>query len=322
MTRKCCRIWPNGEFSIWEERKSAKVEPPPESPDYLGLSLLANSHKIALGMADPPKERAKRGAKGITRLGARTVRNAAFLLEKKYGKDVLGFYTFTLPRVNATAEYRVGLEWAEIQRQFLQAVKRLLSAAGLPGGYVGCTEIQMGRYEKYGGMPLHLHLVLVGRKPGKGWAIHSDQWRSLWRRAVCNRVPELEGASWAASVDTVRVKKSAEGYLGKYMSKGVADVGPMLADDPGLSEFLPSSWWCCSTKLKRAVGRRIVGGYRSAQNISRDIFKGDTRIEFSRLIEVELEMGRKIPVAIIGKLSPEGRNRYCFKDSGVFAVAS
>ena len=86
MTRKCCRIWPNGEFSIWEEKKNTRVEPPPESPDYLGLSLLANSHKVALGMAPPPRERAKRGEKGISRLGARTVRNAAFLLENAMEK--------------------------------------------------------------------------------------------------------------------------------------------------------------------------------------------------------------------------------------------
>lgn len=172
-------------------------------------------------------------------MGARTVRNGAFLLQETYGRQHIGFYTFTLPWVDACAEYRAGIEWAEIVRQFLQSAVRLLRAAGLSTSYVACSEIQPGRFKARGGMPLHLHLLMVGRKPGCTWAISSDQWRELWRRAVTNRCPEFQLCGWKASVDTEMVKKSAEGYLGKYMSKGSAFVAAVLKEDPGLAEFLP-----------------------------------------------------------------------------------
>lgn len=309
-----CRVFPNGEFSIWEEKKSIKVEPPPEQPDYLGLSLLPISHRVALGVAQPPPDRAPRGQKGITRHGARTVRNAAFLLQQQYGLDRLGFYTMTLPRVSASAEYAAGREWAEIVRRFLQSIGRLLSAAGLPTSYVGCTEIQEGRYARYGGLPLHLHVVFVGKKPRKSWAIHSDQWRLLWRRAVLARCPEFEGASFKASVDTVQVKKTVEGYLGKYMSKGVAALGPLLAEDPGLAEFLPKAWWCCSRNLRGAIGRRITGGNKSALRLARDVRSGDSRVDHASEIKVQLADGATVRVAIAGRLSAEGRKTYCWSE--------
>lgn len=307
-----CRVWPNGEFSIWEEKKTLKVEPPPESPDFLGLSLLANSHRIALGLSEPVPEKAPRGQKGITRLGARTVRNAAFLLQEKYGCDRLGFYTVTLPRVDDSAEYNAGREWAEIVRIFLQSVTRLLKAAGLPPSYVGCTEIQESRYARYGGLPLHLHFVCVGKIRGrKQWIISSDQWRALWRRAVVARCPEFSEVSFKASVDTSVVKKSAEGYLGKYMSKGAAMLSALLAEDPGIAEFLPKSWWCCSLTLKRAIGRRIAGGLSSARSLIRDVRGGDTRVAHAREIKIRMPDGNEVPVAVVGRLSPEGRRKYC-----------
>ncbi len=311
MTRKNCRIFPNGEFSVWEERKTIAVEGPPDQPDYLGLSLLSNSHRVALGMAVPPPERAKRGSKGITRHGARLVRNCAFLLQERYGRKHLGFYTFTLPPVDACAEYRLGMEWAEICRIFFQSVGRLLKAAGLPSSYVACSEIQSERYSERGGLPLHLHMVVVGRLPFKTWAIHSNQWRELWRRAVVARCPEYAGSSFAAAVDTVMVKKDAGSYLGKYMSKGTAYLGAVLADDPGLLEFLPSAWWNASLKLRRAVGARITGGIATAGKLLRDIRAGDSRVDFSRQIEIEVSPGNVVPVAVVGKLSAEGRRRYC-----------
>lgn len=307
-----CRIWPNGEFSVWDEKKELKVEPPPEDPDLLGLSLLPISHRIALGMAEPPGTRAQRGLKGISRHAARMTRNAAFLLEQKYPLKRLGFYTFTIPPLDATSDYAVAKEWAEIVRIFLQSVTRLLAAAGLPTSYVGCTEIQEGRYARYGGLPLHLHLVVVGKARINGpWALHSDQWRALWRSAIIARCPEFSGVSFKASVDTEALKKTAAGYLGKYMSKGAEDLGKILKDDPGLAEFMPRSWSHCSLKLRRAVGARISGGRDSARKLMRDVRSGDTRVDFAKEIRIEMSPGVVVPVAVVGVLSAEGRRKYC-----------
>lgn len=311
------RIFPNGEFSVWDEKKTVEVTPPPDQPDYMGLSLLANSHRVALGLAQPPPERAKRGSKGITRHGARTIRNAAFLLEQRYGRDRLSFLTVTLPGAKESDQYHAGLEWPEICRQFFQSLGRLLSAAGLPATFCACTEVQTERYERHGGLPLHLHVVFPGRKPFKSWAIATAQFDSLWRNAVLSRCPEFAEHSFASACQVQRVKKSAEGYLGKYMSKGADAVGRLLADDGGLIEFLPSTWWNCSLNLRRAIGRRITGGNTSGRALARDIRAGDTRIQFSKVIEVTIADGTSLPVAIVGRLSPEGRARYCWREGGV-----
>nr|CRY96816.1 hypothetical protein [uncultured prokaryote] len=315
------RVYPNGEFSIWDERKTVAVEPPPESPDYLGLSLLPNSHRVALGMAEPPPERAKRGLRGITRLGARTVRNGAFLLEKTYDTRTLVFLTLTLPPVSSTAEYHVGVEWAEIVRRFCQSLRRLLRAAGLPGSYVGCSELQLKRYQERGGLPLHLHLVFKGRREGqRGWAVDASQYRALWARSVIDRVPAYSDCNWKASVDCQGLKSSAEGYIGKYMSKGVGTLAAILKDDPGLAEFMPSSWWVCSTNLRRAIGHRITGGNATALKLRAAIAARDTSISHASEIRVELKDGTKAIVALVGRLSPEGRYSHCWKPGRIQTI--
>lgn len=305
-----CRVYPNGEFSIWAERKNLEISGPPDQPDYLGLSLLPISHRVALGLSEPKGRRAPKGLGGITRHGARTVRNAAFLLEQKYGGSRLTFLTCTIPPLTETNEYMVAREWAEIVRIFNQSLGRLLKAAGLPPSFVGCTEIQEKRQKERGGMPLHLHIVLPGRKPGKTWAISSDQFRALWRRAIVARVPQYSEVSFSASVDTQKVKQSAEGYLGKYMTKGSGQIQAILERDPGMQEFIPSSWWNCSLNLRRAIGNRITGGRKTARELHKDICGGDSRVEYSRRVLVDVGGGVQHPVAIIGRLSPEGRKRY------------
>lgn len=313
-----CRVFPNGEFSIWEQKKNLAVEPPPEQPDYLGLTLLPNSHRVALGLANPPGERARRGAGGITRHGSRMVRNGAFLLQQKYGRRRLTFLTCTIPATTQTEQFAIALEWADIVRQFMQSVVRLLRAAGLPPSYVGCTEIQGERYSRDGGMPLHLHVVFPNKGASGGWKISCDQFRALWMRAIVNRCPELEGRDFSASVDAEVVKKSAEGYLGKYMSKGAPQLAAMAADDPGIVEFLPSAWWCCSTNVRRAIGKRIAGGVATAGRIIRDVRSGDSRVEYSREVKIVTPQGAKFTAAVVGKLSREGIKRYARVPVGTF----
>ena len=310
------RVYPNGEFSIWEEKKDLEVSGPPDQPDYLGLSLLPNSHRVALGMAEPPKKRAQRGLTGITKLGARMVRNGAFLLEQKYNRRHLTFLTCTLPLVNESAEYNAGREWSEIVRIFNQSISRLLIAAGLPPSYVACTEIQEKRYQERGGLPLHLHMVFPGRKPFGGWTISADQFRGCWYNAVTARCPEFKLKDFKASVDCQAVKKSAEQYLGKYMTKGSASLGNLLRDDPGLAEFFPRSWWSCSTAVRRAIGARMTGGQATAMKLIKDVRAKDSRIGFSAEVRVTMADGNEVPVAVVGKLTPEGRNKYCYGAHG------
>lgn len=303
--RPNCRILPNGQFSLWRE-SDFKVEPPTKTPDYLGLSLLPNSHKVLLGLAEPTPERGQRGLNGISSLGTKTVKNGCFLLERKHGRQVLSFLTCTIPG-DACQSLEAGREWAEIVRQFLQSLRRLLKAAGLPGSIVGVTEIQMKRYRERGGMPLHLHLVFQGRKPGGPWSISISQFDALWRRAVTNRVESLAATSFASACNVQRVKQSAEGYLGKYLSKGASALAAVLKDDPAIAEFLPRSWWFCSQSLKRAIVKATVAGSERAEQLYRQMNREAAIFDFVREVAVEMPDGATVAVAMVGRLNGFGR---------------
>jgi hypothetical protein len=160
-------------------------------------------------------------------------------------------------------------------------------------------------------------MVFPGRKPFGGWAISADQFRGLWYNAVTARCPEFKGKNFKASVDCQPVRVSAENYLGKYMTKGEKSLAAILKDDPGLAEFLPRSWWSCSLAVKRAIGKRMTGGAETALKLIRDVRSGDSRVDFAAEVKVTLADGNEIPVAVVGKLSPEGRKRYCWAEGRV-----
>lgn len=300
-------VWPNGEFSLWRETYRG-LEPLPKYPDALGFSLLPNSHKLLLGLIDRlPKEREKRGVNGISRYGARMIRNAAFLMEKQAGKKHMSFLTVTLPGTPQLTT-AAAKEWGEITRQFLQALRRLLISAGLPGEVVGCTEIQPKRFEREGGMPLHLHLVFQGRAFGAPWSIGVEQFTGLWMRAVRNRVPGYreQKISFASATNVQRVKQSAEGYLGKYMSKAGPYLQGVKEKHPECIENLPSSWWFCSKSLKDFVKSQMGGGGERALKLYRQLEKDEGIFDYAKEIYIEMPDGNSIPVAIVGKLSTVG----------------
>ena len=135
------RIWPNGEFG-YVFAPDTRVEEifteyweSSESAHHLDSSRLPNSH------------RARRGLKGISKSGARMVRNAAALMED-YWKGDLSFLTLTLPGVDQEELKGHARDWARITKVFYQRLKRLLERRGLPSFYVGVSEVQPTRAAK------------------------------------------------------------------------------------------------------------------------------------------------------------------------------
>lgn len=241
------RIWPNGEFGIgwaadprtedvfdggaaWRE---GHLHP-------LGLTNTSNSHKPV---------RSPRGQGGITSYGRRMVRNAAFVMQAEASKDRLSFLTLTIPPLTPEEEYCLGRNWAEIVRVFCQWLRRKLGAASLPGEIVQVTELQSQRHKERGGLPLHLHMVFVGRLRRGSWAVTPKQVRSAWRRS-CTRFAGST-ADWSNSENLVRVRKDAGSYLSKYLSKGSGAVSNLLDTVPPGS--IPSSWYGVSRSLARRV---------------------------------------------------------------------
>lgn len=253
-----------------EKRVYRFLDPGNQNRDPLGLSTLPNSHKPDQVSGDdddqdpetPCQPRKKRGLKGITGNGKRMVSSSAWLLQKAYGKKQLGFGTVTLPSFPDRPELLVILVdmWPELVRQFFQQLTRYLKRSGYPARWVGVTEIQPKRLEKFDEPAPHLHFVYHAHSGDYRWFISANEMRRIWRQILEAAIePYTDGkysVNTQAAIDTQSVKKDAGAYLAKYMSKG-GDVIKMMKDK-GLESFIPTAWWHCCLELKRAVKSLIV----------------------------------------------------------------
>jgi hypothetical protein len=144
----------------------------------------------------------------------------------------------------------VRANWGDIVNRIQLRIKEKLNAQGIKTAIVGCTELQLERYQDSGELYPHLHLVFRGRRDNHSdWAIKPHQFRQIWRRCVGKFIPS-ESYSWAASENVERVRKSVAGYLAKYVSKCASKN-----DGNVLSIWHPKDWIF--------VGRRIRQLYES-----------------------------------------------------------
>lgn len=244
------RLWPNGEFTVGYapcggmEREATLDEFLDAATAHFDLSLPSNSHKVE----DHGKPR--RGTKGLTADGKRTVRCAAECMQSKYGKARLSFVTLTLPSVTYEESWLLSTCWSEIVRVFFQRIKRALEKVGLPTSYVSVTEMQPKRSIREGHPALHLHFVIVGRHRSSGpWAFTPKFFAQNWRAVISTYVPGVE--NWDSVENVQRVKKDCSGYLSKYISKGMSMGDPPRSDGTGWS--LPTAWYNLSINLRRWV---------------------------------------------------------------------
>jgi hypothetical protein len=208
-----CKVYPNGEAVIWRNKVS-KAKPIDkqthmESSDwtwacwqlymkdrqtleaaslFMGLSLVRNFDKLANPSSEqlgPAPEQVKRyGTKGITRSGARTVRNAAYLLEKESGPRCLTFATMTVPALPMAQMAVLHENWSKVTELYRLSIRRVLLDKGLRGEIVSVSEIQEKRYEKTGVPVLHLHSVFRGRLPYGGWALSTKVHDKIVRQSI------------------------------------------------------------------------------------------------------------------------------------------
>jgi hypothetical protein len=217
--------------------------------EYMGLSYPIKSHS--------PKKRVKRGQKGISSYARKMVRSACALLQWRYGKRRLSFVTLTMPSLPKYAEEIVLTDmggWSEIVRQTLQEFRRELLRSGGSGEVVGCVEIQEQRYNKYDAVAPHIHLVFEGHKGDWKYYIYIKKCQEIWQRIVENQLRKIgleDEIDFDESTRIESIKKDAKNYMGKYMSKGGAIVAKIIED--GKSHLLPSSWWICSSNLKKMI---------------------------------------------------------------------
>lgn len=219
----------------------------------LGLSDAINSHRF------PPrlvKKRSKRGSKGITSYNKKMVKSCSFLLERDHTKNCLSFLTATLPAFSTATDLQlICSHWSELVRQFVQELRRLLKRRNFCTDMVYITEIQEDRYANTGEVAPHLHLVMVGKKHRwqKGYAISKLEVRLLWERLLSNILGRKITCIAATRVE--RPKKSLQGELGSYLSKGGKMIAKIIKDGKG--DQLPSSYVGANLELKNAVKSEI-----------------------------------------------------------------
>ena len=206
----------------------------------VALASISESSKLS-------QKRGGYGGKGITAYGQRVLRNGAILLERRYSRRRLGFFTATIPYVDRTALRIIRASWGRITSRFFQEISREYDRKKTEFAYYGCTEIQEKRYRATGDCVPHLHWVAPCYVSHSYEFVTDANWlRRVWNnilyttvaRGMEGRVPSIPKDG--ASIDAQIVKKSAGGYIGKYMSKGTKICDEL--NEAGY-EDLPKQWW-------------------------------------------------------------------------------
>ena len=281
-------IYPNGEFGVGykgREKKSSeeknfdigivngvKTEWVPREHEledgskyYDSGDMVPNS--FILDSPDELSQTKRYGLHGITPLGKKMVRNGTFLLEGRLRRpgDYTQFSTVTLPRLGEVYERYICSHWAEVVKKFFQECKRQYARYARTFHYCSCTEIQPKRWKAHKFVGLHLHFVYNAAKydQGKKWVITDTWMMETWVRILNNTLhtastelgePPLT-LHWV-SYKRVPVEKSAQNYIGKYLSKGGAIIDEVRSEKG--EEYLPKQWWSMSAFLRATIKRKTI----------------------------------------------------------------
>lgn len=322
------KVWPNGEIVIYRElrrryRPFKDFQRATTGTKQLALAIAAHGIQACLDLVNRPLGRylmglsplpnsdkakppvGRKGLKGITPLGSRRVRNAAYLLQKKYGSRRLSFTTVTVPPL-PYYELRILHEnWHKAVELYRLAVSRMLADAKLFSGISGVSEVQEER-QLHTGLPiLHCHFVFLGGWGYGRWAISTERHDEIWAAAISGVLGRKVGCIKSAC-NMQSVHTSAEAYLGKYMSKGASTVQKVI--DDGLADWLPRQWWNCSKSLLHWMKKETIY-LRQASEYLLDVAEktGADFWAYRRTVVLDYETGPPVPVATFGRMSKLGQ---------------
>lgn len=206
----------------------------------------------------------KRRASVLTTRGKKYIEDACFLLERKFGVSGLGFYTLTLSLDNEEDISVFNSRAATILKRYLEKIKRHYERLGQRFVYVGVWELHPSRSARCGYPVLHFHYIApIYRGSSKEFICTPSKIRDTWTSSV----------KTGTGVEFVRdcrigceiLRKSASGYLSKYMSKGK----PGDADSQGYTNTVSlSSWYSLSRHLLTVISksRTPVGEFIRSDN--------------------------------------------------------
>ncbi len=234
------------------------------------------------------------------------VRNACYLLQRDAGRSQLSFLTLTLPDFPEAELRLIHKSWAKVLTAVRKKLHLRLKNADIAfPQVVAVSEIQEKRYARTGYPVLHLHCLFQGRNRYMAWAIDPTEIQQLWAETLENIVGHSVDCSTATRIE--RVEKSAENYMGKYMSKGVTTVQGVI--DDGFEDWLPRQWWSMTRSLSRRIRREIRNTYESAKTVWYSLLSGSTALtQWFREVRIEAVTGEQYLVAFYGKFLKEFNN--------------
>lgn len=201
----------------------------------------------------------KNGLGGITPLGQQMLRSACYILERDYGNPDLCFATLTVPTLPKEGRVALAKNWGVLTNRLVQYLSRRLMRAGRPTVVAGCTEIQTARLANHAQAYLHVHAVWPSHsnESGRRWAVEWADIRAWWAEAL----KRYSGCSlpYAPRVELAPVRKSAERYMGKYLSKGSGEALDGFIEDLG-ADSVPGQWWFMSAELRHRVKAETAQG--------------------------------------------------------------
>jgi hypothetical protein len=224
----------------------------PHGHAKLGLSILQNSGSL------PPSrlgESTPQGLKGLSPRGGDIVCSVAAVMEEEFGTGGVAMFTGTLPELPLEKLLLNRKKWPLVVRDFHRELMRLLKHEGGSIAMTWVTEIHPQRLKYTGHIYPHLHLLYnCSPKGSKRLYLDYRLIQSIWD----SQVKKHYGIKFTttASTQCKRVRKSAVGYMGKYLTKGVGKEVEKafarlqqkgLATREELIGTIPPSW-CGRTK--------------------------------------------------------------------------
>jgi len=244
-----------------------------ESPDRLiGLGALLPLGSSNARILTKPEDSRKK-CLSMTKSMARNIRNAAYLMEQRHGKDCLSFLTLTLPDLPPDGLAACAANWDNMVHKFLKWLRTRVEARNIELEYVYCTEIQTKRLQNRGEYALHLHLLFRGKYGKKSpWSITPKQARKEWVRCIKS---VCDSPFQSSAIENLqRIKRSAGGYLSKYMGKGSNCIPEASRESIGVS--YRGHWGGMSRNLSRLIKQSlcVVSGCGLQGHLARAFYRG------------------------------------------------
>lgn len=327
------RIDPDGRFAVWEskrlENKHVKVSKAEVQDETLAVVRQMQATAAAMGVnlsqrrvspgmsemlrgipegcdpkgpglsrdANSEKPSKPRGSGGLTKHGARLIRNGGALIERRYGTRCCSMFTGTFPDLTAEDWESVRLNWSEGWNLFVKKLTYHLKENKLCPGIVACFEVQPDRNRKDGSPALHVHLLMHARRRPRGrWLVDRTLMNTLWRETWENYLSREY--QWNAACQTVMVVKSVSSYLGKYLSKGLGEQSSPMETTSG--EPLLRQWYAVSMCVRKWIDQATLKSSSVGEFLRLGLEEGDPALYWYSWVKLELADGRIVPIVCFG----------------------